>query len=435
MQILTYRRSQEPKVEGAAPQTVIGIGQDIIFREDGTHRRIVDLRLGRIYDVEGMRYVNSPMATEIVWRDSEMASRINLVKAMAAAGIDQDKLSLIREPFWSAIELKVTPANEAPPAINTRLEGGETIFLYNDAEVVRWRQTDKALPPQVAANLGRALRWFFQAHPQLIAKLAADGRAPQHAMVRWRAGNDLRTDDYQLVSSQWCATCQALPANAQPGLFVGGVFEKEMAPVMIAASQGKLNATSSEEYLRRVDAALERDAPLDAWLWFLERLLQDGTRKCQPGEAGDYCRIQNRLSMTAQSDANVRTLLQGTSKQTLESANAIAGLRNKAGSNAYYIDLASVNAIPQSALWFKSVDQEPLRSAERRMVSALVGMPMVPAVYRDIGNMYFAAVDVRRAWLAWEMGKANLGRSIETNLWRNADVAEALARQRHPEFF
>src|SRR5712671_6697160 len=59
MQILTYLRSQDPKVEGAAAQIVIGIGQDIIYREDGQNRRVVDLRLGRIYDVRGTRYVDT----------------------------------------------------------------------------------------------------------------------------------------------------------------------------------------------------------------------------------------------------------------------------------------------------------------------------------------------------------------------------------------
>src|SRR5262249_42008102 len=78
MQILTYRRSQEPKVEGTAPQIVIGIGQDIIYREDGQNRRIVDLRLGRVYNLQGARYVDTPIAPEIVFRENELASRLAL---------------------------------------------------------------------------------------------------------------------------------------------------------------------------------------------------------------------------------------------------------------------------------------------------------------------------------------------------------------------
>jgi hypothetical protein len=69
------------------------------------------------------------------------------------------------------------------------------------------------------------------------------------------------------------------------------------------------------------------------------------------------------------------------------------------------------------------------------MASALAGMPMVPPVYRDLGNMYFAAVIPRLAWLTWEMGKAVPGRSAESNLWQNAERFEATARQRRPEFF
>jgi hypothetical protein len=435
MHILTYRRSQDPKVEGAAAQIVIGIGQDIIYREDGQNRRVVDLRLGRVYDVRGTRYVDTPITPEIVFRENELASRLALSKGMAAAGIARDKPGTMGEPFWRAIDLKVTPTDEPPPGVKSRVDSGETVFLYNDVEVVRWRPADEALPAPQAATLARALLWFFQVHPSLIAQLAKDGKAPQHFVVHSRPADKPQTDDYRLVSSQRCATCQALPANAQPGLFVDGVLENEMAPTMIAAAQGKFNTISSEEYLRRVGSALDRGATLEAFLWFTERLLQYGVRKCQPTEADDYCLIQNRLFSQTQSDADVRIFNQGMSRPSMESANAVASLRSKVGSNAYYIDLASVNAIPPSAIWFKPVDVEPLKSAEKRMAVALAGMPVVPAVYRDIGNMYFNAVNVQRAWLAWEMGKANPGRSIEPNLWGHIDAMEAKARQRHPEFF
>ena len=354
---------------------------------------------------------------------------------MAAAGIQRDKLGVMGDPFWRGVDLKLTQADEPPPDLKSRVESGETVFLYDDVEVVRWRPADNALPAPQAGNLARALLWFFQVHPSLIAGLAKDGKPPQHFAVHSQSPNTPQSEDYQLVSSEWCATCQALPANAQPGLFVGGVLENEMAPVMIAAAQGKFNAVSSEEYLRRMDAALDRDAPLEAFLWFMERLLQYGGRKCQPTEADDYCRIQLRLKAQGQSNGDVRIFVQGSSGKSMESANVVANLRSKVGDNAYYIDLASVNAIPPSAIWFKSVDTEPLKSAEKRMAIALAGMPVVPAVYRDIGNMYFNAMNVQRAWLVWEMGKAIPGRSIEPNLWAHVDATEAKARQRHPEFF
>lgn len=435
MQILTYHHSQEPRVEGAALEIVIGIGKDVIYREEGQDRRIVDVRLGRIYDVQGTRYVNTPIAPEIIWRETELAHRLALSKALGAMGIGDDKLGSIREPFWRAIELKVTPTDEPPPVVKSRVDKGETVLLYNDAEVVRWRPADKALAAPHAANLARALLWFFQIHPSLIARLAKDGKVPQHFVVHWRLAGKVQVEDYHLVSSQWCATCQALPANAQPGLYVGGVLEHEMAPIMIAAAQGKFNVISSEDYFGRVDAALDRGATLEALLWFMERALQYGFRKCQPAETDDYCRVQIRLVAQTRSEADVRIFSQAISKPSMESVNALAGLRSKVGSNAYYIDLASANALPPAALSFKSVDEEPLKSAEKRMAAALAGMPVVPAVYRDIGNMYLNAMNVQRAWLAWEMGKANPGRSMEPNLWAHVDAAEATARQRHPEFF
>jgi hypothetical protein len=49
--------------------------------------------------------------------------------------------------------------------------------------------------------------------------------------------------------------------------------------------------------------------------------------------------------------------------------------------------------------------------------------------------MYFAAVNTRHAWLAWEMGRANPGRTSEPNLWQHIDAIESQVRRRRPEFF
>ena len=435
MQILTYRRTHEPTHPEAAPQIVIGIGRGIIYREEGQSRRVVDLRLGRIYQLQGKRYLNYPLAADIVFRDLELTNRVGLGKALAAAGIEEEKRAIIADPFWNSSDLKVTAENETPPAVEMRNEGAATVYVYKGVEAIRWEPMDKPLSPAVSGNLGRVLLWFFKGHPHLGTKLAAAGKAPRRLILRWQLAGNLHTEDYQLVSAKWCETCEALPSDARPGLAIGGVFENELAPVMIAASQGKYKAPTSDEYLSRIEAALDRDAPMEAWLWYIERSLQDGIRKCQSDDATRYCRVQNRMFAQARTNSDIQTLTRNMGRASIEGSNTIAGLRNKVEANAYYIDLASVNALPRSALAFKSVNQEPLKSAERRMVSALTAMPSLPAIYRDLGNMYFAAVDTRRAWLAWEMGKANPGRSSEPNLWQHVIGIEAEVRKRHPDFF
>jgi hypothetical protein len=319
--------------------------------------------------------------------------------------------------------------------VRTRSEDGETVFLYKGVEAIRWRPMEEALPSPVAANLERALLWFFHGHPLLGGKLAAEGKAPQHLKVRWRVLGNMLAEDFQWVDAQWCEACSALPDDAQPGLWVGGALETEMAPVMLAASAGKFRAIGSDDYLRRVNSALDRGAPLEALLWFLERLLQDGVRRCPPDEVSHYCHVQNRMFSPALASADLQTFRQNLNKRSLEAANAIAALRDRVEANAYYIDLASVNAMPPSAFARKQPSEEPLKSAEQRMATALAAMPKVPAVYRDIGNMYFAAVNTRHAWLAWEMGRANPGRTSEPNLWQHIDAIESQVRRRRPEFF
>ena len=110
LHILNYCPPQEAAEAGAAAATVIGIGRDIMFRDDGGNRRVIDLR-SAASTRSATSYINYPMAADIVWFDAELFNRVGLGKALAAAGLDQEKQSVAREPFWDAIELKVTVPN------------------------------------------------------------------------------------------------------------------------------------------------------------------------------------------------------------------------------------------------------------------------------------------------------------------------------------
>jgi hypothetical protein len=380
-----------------------------------------------------VRRTSYPMAANIVFWDTELANRVALAKAAATAGI-----SGVFDPFWGAVELKMTTPGDSLPAVETRNDGEHTVVSYKGEEVLRWRPASEPLPPASAAHLSHALLWLLPVHPLLSARLAMGGKAPEHLNVRQRIAGQLKVDDFQLTESRWCETCDALPADAQPVPWSGAVrggFEDELVPIMVAASEGKFKPLSSDDYLQRAKAALERGATLEAFLWLLERHLQDGTQRCEPGDTSERCRVQNRLVEQIRTNADVQVLQRNMTTRSIEAARAIAELRDKVGANAYYIDLASMNAIPEAALRFKSAEQEPLKSAQQQMKSALAAMPMVPAVYRDIGLIYFAAVDPWRAWFAWEMGTANPGRTAESELWGFVHNIDRQVRQRRPEFF
>jgi hypothetical protein len=430
--ILTYRHQVEPAQPSAAPRIVIGVGDDFVFREEGDTRLVIDLRLGRLYSFEtGKRYVSYPIEADVIWRDQELNNRASINKALAAAHIERPGL----DPFWDAIELKMVMPGEPPIELESRNDGGESVIAYKGVEISRWRPAPQPLPQRSAAHLRQALRWLWPVHPDVAERIAAGGSAPEHLRTRVQIAFQVQTHDFQLIDSRWCDKCDAIPADAQPGLGVGGAFETEIAPVMVAAIQGKFKSPSSDDYLRRVDAALDRGATLEAFLWFLERLLQDGIHRCAPDDATSLCRVQNRLVEQMRTNADAQAMQRGLTTRSIAAAQAIAAMRDKVRDNGYYVDLASLNAVPDSALRFKSPSQEPLKTAERQMVSAIKGMPMVPAVYRDIGKIYFAAVDPRRAFLAWEMGEANPGRSSEADLWGFVEKIKAEARRRHPELF
>ena len=319
-----------------------------------------------------------------------MASRAVLNQAAVAA-----RLPISFDPFWNAVELRLTTSGDPPPAVETREEDGETVFSYKAEEALRWRPMSEPLPDAAAAHLRHALLWLWPVHPTLAATISAAGKAPQHLMVRVHDAGQSKSHDYQLIESHWCETCDALPADAEPipseGAW-GDSFETELVPIMVAASAGKFTPVSSDEYLRRTDAALDRGATLEAFLWFIERSLQDGIQRCQPGDVTERCRIQNRLVERVQTSADVESLQRYMTLRSQEAVGAIMALRNKTEANAHYIDLIAINALPPAALPFKTADQEPLKSAQRQMRAVLTAMPMVPAVYRDIGNVYFAAV-------------------------------------------
>src|SRR5262249_33266808 len=213
-QILTYRHSVEPRQPGVASETVIGIGKDFIFREEGKTRFVVDLRLGRIFhetnNETNKRYVSYPMAANIVFWDSELTHRVALNKALVAAGA-----AAAFDPFWAGVELKVTTPDDPPPAVETRNDNGETVFSYKGEEVLRWRPAGEQLPAESMIQLGHALLWLWPVHPVLAARLSAEGKAPEHLKVRLHLAGQPQTHDYVLTESRWCETCDALPADAQ----------------------------------------------------------------------------------------------------------------------------------------------------------------------------------------------------------------------------
>jgi hypothetical protein len=173
------------------------------------------------------------------------------------------------------------------PVVETREEDGETVFSYKGEEALRWRPMGQPLPEVAAARLRHALLWLWPVHPNLAASVSADGKAPQHLVVRTHAAGQSQNHDYQLIKSNWCETCDAIPADAEPTPPEGSSddgFATDLVPIMIEASAGRFTPVSSDEYLRRTDVALDRGATLEAFLWFIERSLQDGIQRCQPGD-------------------------------------------------------------------------------------------------------------------------------------------------------
>ena len=432
-QILTYRHSVDPPQPGTAAETVIGIGKDFVFRQEGDTRVVVDLHLGRIYQGVKGRYVSFPMAADIVAWESELANRVGLAKVMAGAGAP-----VVFDPFWDAVELKVVMPGDPPPAIESRDDNGETVVTYNGEEALRWRPASQPLPAASAALLGHAFLWLLPVHPFLAQKLSFGGAAPGHLRVRRHVAGQSQTHDYLLTQSRWCETCDAVPGDAQPVASNGdrgGVFEAKLVPIMVAAVQGKFKSLSAEEYRRRIEAALDRGATVEAYLWWVEEALQVGPDHCPPTNASETCRVHNRLKEQMGTSADVQTLERNMKVRSIEAANSTAALREKAGANAYLIDMMSINSLPPTVFRFKTDDQEPLKSAQRQMAAVLAAIPLVPIVYGDIGKVYFAAVNPWRAWFVWEMGMANPGLSGAPNLWDFVRAIDQRARQRHPELF
>jgi hypothetical protein len=430
MHVFTYRHTSTPAKPNTSPETIIGIGKHLIYRADGADRMVVDLRFGRVYWFQGgNRYINVSIAPFVAWGEFELANRVQLKKILSAA-VDEAKARVMYDPFWTPAEMKVVAPGEDMPALKKREQDGTQIFNYDDVEVMHWRPMPAALPEPFSANLRRAFLWFFESHPVLLTMVAGENRLPQYWMLRKKRVGDLHTDEYTLADARWCATCEAFPSDAEVVLGFRGVFQERIAPVMIAAAQGKFAATSTEEYLRRIDTAARQGVMLEATLWLLEMGLQEPARPCQPSDASAYCDVTRRVVPQLRADAEVQTLIKGLQARSVENSNAIAALREKVRSNAYYIDLASANALPDSAFRSKAGD-----SAELKFLEALKAMPMVPAVYRDIGNMYYTGMNFWQAWLVWELGRAVKGRSSEPTIWQRFDRMEAEARRRHPEFY
>jgi hypothetical protein len=203
-QILTYRHSVEPHQPGVASETVIGIGRDFIFREEGKTRFVVDLRLGRIYQETNKRYVSYPMAANIVFWDSELTHRVALGKALATAGV-----AAAFDLFWAAVELKVTTPGDQPPALETRDDNGETVFSYKGEEALRWRPAGKPLPAESGIQLGHAFAMAMAGASSSRRRIISGrqgSRAPQGPLAPRRPASNPRlcTNGFAMVRNLRC---------------------------------------------------------------------------------------------------------------------------------------------------------------------------------------------------------------------------------------
>jgi hypothetical protein len=100
------------------------------------------------------------------------------------------------DPFWTAVELKVTTPGDPSPPMEMRKDNGDTVFSYKGDEALRWRPAKEPLPAASATHLGHALLWLRPMHPLLAARLSAEGKAPERLKVRLHVATQSQTHDY-----------------------------------------------------------------------------------------------------------------------------------------------------------------------------------------------------------------------------------------------
>jgi hypothetical protein len=365
-----------------------------------------------VIDNEARTRVDYSLYDTAGFRVLELQNRDMLAKAMAAANIDQPRLTPVDTEHILAIQ--TTPS--AP--LQVRTDDAEDVFS-NDARVL-FRRSVKSTPvsPAEARMFAQFMRYTHGGHPQILGELARTNAIPARlVMVTY----DILGTTTQTFTVKSVRSIDAVPPDLSatslrqaPASTDSLDHALDRAVAITPAALAALRQRSKDE----LAAAFREGRSLDAFLGILEWPLM--TDEALPP-------LSPEQKTLLQADATIGRLSLAFGAKTKEDlTNAIrvfAEFKATATTKAYVLDI------------FEANDRAKLgdRNAARKLFLKVLSVnPGIAGVYKDLGDNLIAEFDMPRAWRCWDIGRRF---APKFKNFEPVNQFERLLATKHPEFF
>ncbi len=272
------RQTGEDQV--SSDNLVIEVGSDFVSLDEGDGPIIYDLAHDRLIqsDLEAKTFTSLSFYPIIEFRYFEIKNRAMMRQMFQGLGglatESAVEISPMLQRFWAESELGVTSPKD-PPEIEYRGDGQSFEAHFEGSEVLRVKfGTDRVKNLQLD-NFWRLFRWRLGIHPNIVDRLAADGRLPQELSWQSAAGlNGLERKTIILLQIE--ERKGGIPLNPAFVPTPGDIFRmKEKERELLTATfefAKNLSSAVRFDFAAEVDAsnkALEGPNPLDGLLGLL----------------------------------------------------------------------------------------------------------------------------------------------------------------------
>jgi len=426
-----YRVQYRLEREGAAAITLtLGLGADYDY-EDGREGLVVrDYAGRRIYRVTAQHeLINGSLYAQAWYRAAELDNRVRLAAALKSAGVsaaqvpDPAQAALVNDPYWNESELGLLHPKLPRPKLERGDDGGRASWRYAGEEVVAVRYAPERVPAAVRGGLRRLWPQIARMHPAIVDALVAEGRLPQELWVREVAHPQLAlaTTHWVRTGAEWIA---AAPYPLTAGLPAvppssAGAFPAIWATLLDDVAERRVPPAQSV-YAERAQAALGRNAAVEAYLWVIEMTLAQAVQGgCTADDTRAPCVLSRQIGPALKADPRVDIV---SSAKAPDSAQ-----RARFGDvpNAYMLRLLWATRPPARDV--------PAEVPEQDLLEALQASP-VANFAKDAGDYYAARWRPYEAWAAWDLGRRMAGHR-DGDLLSAIDHLEGDLEQNLPELF
>jgi hypothetical protein len=389
-------------------QMDVTLADSYLAVQTGEGRMVYDFQSRRRYAINTVanQYVDYSLFDAVGFRVAEMANRLQLGGALAAAKVDTPLMARADH------ENQLSILGGAPQVVDEKVEGDSHVFYVEGARLAAWSVSGVKVAASDAAQFARFMRYAQGGHPQLLDRLAKGGMIPDHLTLFISGGRDITLSMTQVRSTQAAPAYDLKPYQREISKDgVDAVFDRiaSLTPQQLADVRSAHPCDTSSDF--------SDQAILDTMLGRLECSLSSDTPLALTDQQKQAVAASPSLGLLF---AAIRP---AKDNEVEDAVKTLAALRQQAPRKGYVLKIFEAN---------NRTRLRQVKESTALLVEVLQTNPLLAGAYKDLGDLLLMQYDSARAWRSWDAG-----RRVSPALPNFAAVNqfEATLLAQHPEFF